>query len=126
MNFLSWNCHGLGNPQRVCELSGLVKAKGPTLLFLMETKKKKSYLECLWCRLGYDNLYIVPRRNLSGGLALLWMNNIDLHIRTFSPHHIDAVVNPRIDDAWRFTRFYRAPKVSNREDSWPLLHHLSS
>ena len=73
--------------------------KGPTLLFLMETKKKKSYLERLQCHLGYDNLFIVPRRNLSRGLALLWMNDIDLHIRTFSPHHIDAMVNPRIDDA---------------------------
>ena len=92
----------------------------------METKKKKSYLERLWCRLGYDNLFIVPQRNLSGGLALLWMNEIDLHIRTFSPYHINAVVNPRIDDAWRFTRFYGAPEVANREDSWTLLHHLST
>ena len=103
-----------------------MKAKGPKILFLMETKRKKSYLECLRCRLGYDNLFIVPRRNLSGGLALLWMNEIDLHIWTFSPHHIDAVVNPRIDDAWRFTGFYGVPEVANREDSWTLLHHLSS
>ena len=54
------------------------------------------------------------------------MNELDLHIRTFSPHHIDAVVNPRIDDAWRFTGFYGAPETVNREDSWSLLRHLSS
>ena len=76
----------------------MVKAKGPKVVFLMETKKKKLYLERLRCRLKFDNLFIVPRKNLSGGLALLWMNDIDLHIRTFSPRHIDAVVNPRIDD----------------------------
>ena len=83
----------------------------------METKKKNAYLERIQCRLGFDNLFIVPRRNLSGGLALFWMNELDLHIRTFSPCHIDAMVNPRVDDAWRFMGFYRAPEVANREDS---------
>ena len=76
----------------------MVKAKGPKVVFLMETKKKKSYLERLRCRLKFDNLFIVPRKNLSGGLALLWMNDIDLHIHTFSTRHINVVVNPGIDD----------------------------
>lgn len=61
MNCLSWNCRELGNPQRVCELSDLVKEKAPKVIFLMETKKKKkSYLEKLRCRLKFDNLFIVP------------------------------------------------------------------
>ena len=68
--------------------------------------------------------FIVPRRHQSGSLALLWMNELDLHIRTFSPHHIDAVVSPGIDNAWRFTGFYGAPEVANQEDSWTLLRHL--
>ncbi|KAK7839958.1 hypothetical protein CFP56_017351 [Quercus suber] len=81
----------------------------------METRKKNSYLERLRCRLKYDNMFIVPRRNLGGGLALLWNNDLNLHIRTFSLRHIDAMVNPRIDDAWHFTRFYEAPEVANRK-----------
>lgn len=92
----------------------------------METKKKKAYLERIRCRLGFDNLFIVPRKNLSGGLALFWTNELDLHICTFSPHHIDAVVNPRVDDTWRFTSFYGAPEVANLEDSWIVLCHLRS
>lgn len=86
----------------------MVKAKGLSLVFLMETKKKKSYLEKLRCRLKFDNLFIIPRSNLSGGLAFLWSNDLNLHISTFSPHHIDVVVNSRIDDAWHFTGFYEA------------------
>ena len=54
------------------------------------------------------------------------MNDLNLHIWTFSPHHIDAVVNLGIDDTWRFMGFYGAPKVANREDSWILLHHLAN
>nr|POE95151.1 hypothetical protein CFP56_25269 [Quercus suber] len=93
---------------------------------ILSNLKKNAYLERLPCHLGFDNLFIVPRRNLSGGLALLWMNELDLHIHTFSPRHIDAVVNPRIDDTWRFMGFYEALEVSNWEDSWTVLRHLGS
>lgn len=76
-----------------------MKAKDPNLLFLMETKKKKSYLERLRCRLKFENMFIVPRRNLGGGLTQLWKNDLNLHVQTFSPLHIDTIVNPGIDDA---------------------------
>ena len=71
MNCLSWNCWGLGNHRRVRELSELMKEKGPKLVFQMKTQKKRSYLERLWCYLNFDNMFIVPRKNRSGGLALL-------------------------------------------------------
>ncbi|XP_075663160.1 uncharacterized protein LOC142632678 [Castanea sativa] len=126
MNCISWNCRGLGNALQVQELSDVVKAKGPNLIFLLETKKKSAYLEKVRCRLKFDNLFVVPRRHLSGGHALLWKNELDLHIRTFSSHHIDAVVNPRIDDAWQFTGFCGAQETVNLEDSWSVLRYLST
>ena len=103
-----------------------MKAKGPKLVFLMETQKKRSYLERLRCCLNFDNIFIVPQKNRSGGLALQWMNEINLHIRTYSLHHINVVVNPRVDDAWHFTGFYGALEAANREDSWMLLCHLAT
>lgn len=83
------------------------------MVFLMETKNKNLYMEKIRCCLKFDNMFLVPRRNLSGGLALFWMNDLDLQIRTFSPHHIDVVVNPRVDDAWQFSGFYEAPETVN-------------
>ncbi|KAL4626410.1 hypothetical protein ACB092_05G094200 [Castanea dentata] len=83
-------------------------------------------MEKIRCHLKFDNMFVVPQRHLSAGLALLWMNELDLHIRTFSPYHIDTVVNPRIDDAWRFTGFYGALETINREDSWSLLCYFST
>lgn len=74
----------------------------------------------------FDNKFIVPQKNLSGGLSLFWMNELDLHIRTFSSLNIDAIVNSRIDDAWRIMGFYRALEVAHWEDSWSLLRHLGS
>ena len=35
------------------------------------------------------------------------------------------MVNPEVDDAWRFTGFYGNPVTANREHSWALLKHLS-
>ena len=63
MNCLSWNCRRLGNHRQVRELSELVKAKGPKVIFLMEMKKKKSYLERLRYRLKFNNLFIMPMKN---------------------------------------------------------------
>ena len=76
-----------------------MKAKSANLVLLMETRKKNFYLERLRCRLKFENLFIVPRRNRGGGLALLWMDELNLHIQTFSPQHINTVINPGIDDA---------------------------
>ena len=59
---------------------------------------KASYLEILRCKLKFDHLFVVPRKNRGGGLALLWMNDLNLHIRTFLPKHIDAI-NLGINDA---------------------------
>ena len=84
MNCVSWNCRGLGNQRQVRELLELVKAKSPNLVFLMETRKKNSYVERLRCRLKVDNLFIVLRSNRGGGLALLWMGDLNLYIQTFS------------------------------------------
>lgn len=77
----------------------------------------KKFLEHLCCDLKRDNLFIVPRVNIRGGLALFWKNGIVLEFMNFSPNHIDAMVNLGVDDAWRFIGFYRAPETSNQEHS---------
>ena len=78
----------------------------------------------LCSKLQTDNVFIVPRTNTGGGLALYWKNSIDLNVMSSSPTDIDAVVNPGVDDAWRFTGFYGNPVTANREHSWALLKHL--
>ena len=52
------------------ELTDLVNSKTSSIVFLMETCSMKKFLECLPCDLKQDNLFIVPRVNTRGGLAL--------------------------------------------------------
>jgi exonuclease III len=70
MNILSWNCRGLGNPQTVGELCRLVKDKRPAMIFLMETKLRKSRMELVRIKIGFPNMMVVDSIGRSGGLAL--------------------------------------------------------
>ena len=117
MNCISWNCRGMGRPRAVRELTKLVKKHSPTIVFLMETKAKDSFIKNLCSKLQLENVHVVPRQNTGGGLALFWKNGTDLHIQDSSPSHIDAVINPGVDDAWWLTGFYGNPITANREHS---------
>lgn len=57
MNLLSWNCRGIGSPRKVRDLCLLVKENNPNILFLMETKCKKTKLELIRVKLGYMSLF---------------------------------------------------------------------
>ena len=93
MSCLSWNCCRFRNPQTEDELIALVTAKDPKLVFLMETKFEKYILERVGRRIQFTNLFVVPRVNTSGGLALYWKSDLDVDVQTFSNRHIDVIVN---------------------------------
>ena len=84
MSCLNWNYCGLRNPQTEDELVALVYNKDPMLVFLMETKVEKYVLERIGREIQYSNLFVVPRHNIGGGLALfgkltlMWMCNLIL------------------------------------------------
>lgn len=91
---------------------GTGESKEPkTWFFLMETRKKNSYLERLRCRLKFDNLFIVPRRNRGGGLALLLMDELNLHIRTFSPRRINTVINLGMRKAYETLHYLKEKRT---------------
>ena len=99
MNCINWNCRGLGKSRAVLELIEMVKKYSPNIVFLMETRSKERYLKNLYRKLDMENLFIVPRHNTGGGLALYWKKELNLQVLNSSPTYIDTVVNPGVDDA---------------------------
>ena len=71
MSVLVWNCHGLGNPQRIQELGNFVWAQDPTVVFLAETWLDEARLRSLLQNFVCDQKFIVSKINQGGGLALL-------------------------------------------------------
>ena len=117
----AWQHHralcGLGNPQTEDELVALMTTKDPIIVFLMETKVEKFVLDRIGRRIHFANLFLVPRVNSSGGLALFWKSDVDASVQTLSECHIDVVINQGADDAWRFTGFYGDLDTANGENS---------
>uniref|UniRef100_A0A2N9F204 Reverse transcriptase domain-containing protein n=1 Tax=Fagus sylvatica TaxID=28930 RepID=A0A2N9F204_FAGSY len=119
---LSW----AWEPTNSQELARLVCAQDPTVVFLIETWQDEGPLERLRCKLHFDNKFVANSQNKGGGLCLLWKSSTNIKVNSFSPSHIDAVVDDNTPNAWRFTGFYGAPETSKREESWALLRRLNS
>ena len=125
MKILSWNCRGLGNQTAVDVLSHLVREKAPNVLFLMETKQSMVEMQRIQADLPYHCMVAVPSVCRRGGLALLWMADVDLHVQIYSPNHMDALIT-KDNSFWRLTSFYGWPEEQRKHESWQLLKHLHS
>ena len=126
MIIMSWNCRGLGNRSAVRVLADLVRSKGPNVLFLMETKSSVTEMIPIRDELGYRSMLAVPSLRRSGGLALLWKDDIMVDTQTYSLNHIDAkiLVSPQVE--WRLTGVYGHPEEQRKKETWALLQHLHS
>ena len=76
MIIISWNCRGLGNHWAIQVLTDLVRKKGPTILFLMETKLTVSEIQSVKTDFEFPSMLVVPSVKHSGGHALLWKNEV--------------------------------------------------
>ncbi|CAM8902883.1 unnamed protein product [Rhodiola kirilowii] len=123
MTLLYWNCRGLWRASAVRSLKDVTKSHHPQILRLIETKKKRKAWERLRLQLGFRNCFAVDRFGLSGGLALLWKEGIDVNLRSYSRFHID--VDVKIEKSFRFTLFYGNPVSNRRKESWDLLRQLN-
>ncbi|XP_042939562.1 uncharacterized protein LOC122274604 [Carya illinoinensis] len=125
MNCLAWNCRGLGNPRTVRELHFLVKEKVPRMIFLSETKCKRNKAEKVRNRLGYECSFVVDSIGRSGGLVMMWKQELSAELHTYSNNHISVLVT--VEGAatpWHVTGFYGNPVVEKRRESWELLKLL--
>ena len=70
MSTINWNCHGLGSSWTIQELLDLVSLMKPCFVFLMEVKIRRSRVEQIKIRMGFQGLFYVDNVGTSGGLAL--------------------------------------------------------
>ena len=92
----------------------------------METKVTQARMLNLGRRLGLKFDIAVDCKGKSGGLALLWKEEVEVNIRSYSEGHIDAMIRDENEgEAWGFTGFYGNPKQEERMNSWTLMKRLS-
>ncbi|XP_071721888.1 uncharacterized protein [Rutidosis leptorrhynchoides] len=80
-------------------------------------------MERVKVKLDFLNCVGVDCEGRSGGLALLWNEDVvPVRVLSLSKRHIDAV----IDDKWRCTGFYGHPITARHFESWNMLRRLKS
>lgn len=78
-----------------------IRAQDPSVVFIAKTWLDKARLEFIKMRIKYGGMLEVSRVTRGGALAIFWTHDIDLSIETYSPKHIDTIINQGKEDEWR-------------------------
>ena len=125
MSLISWNCRGLGNLRSVKTLEKVVNKEEPIIVFLKETKLNRDWMNKVKDKCNMKQGLIVPSEGKSGGLALLWKEEIKVEVQSYSQSHVDALVDGGAGIGWwHFLGFYGNPNTAKRPKSWAKLRHL--
>ena len=95
-------------------------------MFLVETWLDKARLEEIRVKLKFGGMIEVCRDTRGGGIVIFWKKDVDFSLGTFSPNHIDGILNKGKEDEWRFTGFYGEPETQNHHTSWTCLRRLKN
>ncbi|OMO52105.1 reverse transcriptase [Corchorus capsularis] len=122
----SWekSAKGLGQPSAIRALKGLIHAHRPSIVFLSETKQRRSKLESLRNRLGFAGSHYVDRRGRSGGLALWWNSDFNLEVIADSRNFIDVGTDLGEQGSWFCTFIYGDPRREGRRAVWEQISRL--
>ena len=118
MSLLIWNCRGLGNPRTVRELGDYIRAKDPSVMFLVETWTNNDRLHQVLRNFDFVNKWVVHSSNRGGGLVLLWKEDIRITVEDSSKYYTDVLVEKNTPQEWRFTGFYGEPVTNRRHETW--------
>ncbi|KAJ4832726.1 hypothetical protein Tsubulata_022476 [Turnera subulata] len=125
MSILTWNCQGLGPPLTVSTLRELKCKHRPSIMFLMETKQDRNYLENLRFTLGYQHACYVDGVNTAGGLALWWLDSVHLQVLGKCTHFFDVVIQGLVtNEQWHATFVYGDPYRTRRRELFDEISEL--
>lgn len=125
MKTFNWNCWGLGNSRTVRNLNRLVRDKKPSIVFLLEMKILKDGVDQVKRRIGFSNCLSINPTGRSGGLAIMWSDDITLDVVNYSSFHIHTYISDLVlgEDCF-LAGFYSQPIVASRRESWNLLSRI--
>ncbi|KAH9736072.1 hypothetical protein KPL71_017960 [Citrus sinensis] len=76
-------------------------------------------------KLSFENCLAVNGNGRGGGIAMLWKSDIEVQIKSYSQHHIDAETQMPNGNQMRITGVYGHPEISQKKHTWTLLRRLA-
>lgn len=120
-----WNVRGLRGKHAFQNFQRLVAINNPDFVFVSEAKLFSKEAMLMKSRLRFDYVFCVDPSGFKGGLLLFWNDHIRVNILSFSPGHIDCMINTA-PSPFYFTGFYGNPSKSDRHLSWLLLNKIGT
>lgn len=94
MNFLAWNCRGVGAKGFSSLIKDMKREYQSSLMFLLETHSSGVKAKNQIKKLGFSGNYIVDSRGQSGGIWCVWDKAIwSVEVVEFS-HHLSILKWP--------------------------------
>jgi hypothetical protein len=93
MKALGWNCQGMGKnlgSNKMVHLARMIYSAKPQVTFVSEIKSSKVTSGNLNARFNMSNSFVVPSRRRSGGLWLMWSDDLQVTIHSSSFYTILA------------------------------------
>jgi hypothetical protein len=87
MKALGWNCQGMGKnlgSTKMLHLARMIGAAKPQVSFISEIKSSKVSSSDLVSRFNMSDAFVVPSRRRSGGLWLMWNDDLKLTVHSSS------------------------------------------
>jgi hypothetical protein len=75
-------------------------------------------------KMGFHKAFGVSSQGFSGGLVMMWKDDMNVVIKTSSKFHIDVWITESDGRMWWFTGLYGEPKRTLRRESWRMMHFL--
>ncbi|CAA7062291.1 unnamed protein product [Microthlaspi erraticum] len=115
----------LGNPWTVRRLKEIRKRVDPDIIFLSETKNPDPFVMTKVESLGYHNIaFVSPSSVASGGLSLLWKQEIPLDIISSCTNYFDTQITYE-GLVFYSTFVYGDPERATRKQVWDQLIGLA-
>jgi hypothetical protein len=87
MRALGWNCQGMGKnlgSQKMQHLARMIYSAKPQVTFISEIKSSKIKSNDLNARFNMSNSFVLPSRRRSGGLWLMWSDDLQVTVHKSS------------------------------------------
>jgi exonuclease III len=92
MKLLAWNCRGLLSSRAVRALLEVRNRLNPDVFFLSETHLDNEKANNLRRRAGFDKMLVHESDGRSGGLLLLWKEEINIRMQDITKYYIDVII----------------------------------
>jgi hypothetical protein len=77
-------------------------------------------------KLGMTQMMVKDCVGKSGGLAVFWKKEVNVHVRMLPKFYFDADITEADGFVWRFTGFYGEPSSDKKPLSWKDLQTLNA